>query len=198
MTKTSSKTFIEQARRQQIVECAIDILAERGYAQTSLSRIAERAAISKGVISYHFASKAELLASVVAEVFEEFSGFVHARLEGVDGVVSTLRAFFEANMQFIDGHRKHMLAMFEVLEHAGDEVQPLGTRESDLRGLQQLLEEGQCSKELREFDAGTMAATLLSLRDGVLHQLSREPELDVVAHGREIVALVERGLRRER
>ena len=41
--------------------CAIEVLAELGYAQTSFARIAERAGISKSVISYHFAGKDELL-----------------------------------------------------------------------------------------------------------------------------------------
>ena len=50
-------SFIEKARRTQIIECAIETIAEVGYAQASLGQIAKRAQISKGVISYHFANK---------------------------------------------------------------------------------------------------------------------------------------------
>ena len=37
------RTFIETARRAQIVAAAIDTIAELGYGQASLARIAERA-----------------------------------------------------------------------------------------------------------------------------------------------------------
>ena len=50
-------TFTEEARRGQIIACAIEVLAELGYAQTSFARIAERLGISKSVISYHFGGK---------------------------------------------------------------------------------------------------------------------------------------------
>ena len=42
-------SFIEKARRTQIVECAIETIAEVGYAQASLGQIAKRAQISKGL-----------------------------------------------------------------------------------------------------------------------------------------------------
>ena len=38
----SERTFIETARRAQIVASAIDTIAEAGYAQASFARIAER------------------------------------------------------------------------------------------------------------------------------------------------------------
>ena len=50
-------SFIEQARRSQIVDTAIRTIAQRGYSQASLAEIAREAGISKGVISYHFEGK---------------------------------------------------------------------------------------------------------------------------------------------
>ena len=47
-------TFIEQARRQQIIEATIAAVAEEGYAGASLAKVAERAKISKSVVIYHF------------------------------------------------------------------------------------------------------------------------------------------------
>jgi Bacterial regulatory proteins, tetR family len=46
------RTFIEAARRNQIVAAAIDTIAEVGYARASFARIAARAGISPGLISY--------------------------------------------------------------------------------------------------------------------------------------------------
>ena len=60
----SERTFIETARRAQIVAAAIDTIAEVGYARASLVRIASRIGISRGLISYHFAGKDELIKEV--------------------------------------------------------------------------------------------------------------------------------------
>ena len=54
-------SFIQAARRRQIIAAAIETAV--GYGQASLARIAEHADISKSVISYH--SRAPL--SVVGE-----------------------------------------------------------------------------------------------------------------------------------
>jgi TetR/AcrR family fatty acid metabolism transcriptional regulator len=64
---SGSPTFTETARRAQILRCAIEAIAESGYGRASLAEIARRAGVSKGVVSYYFASKDELLAQVVAD-----------------------------------------------------------------------------------------------------------------------------------
>jgi AcrR family transcriptional regulator len=74
-------TFTEHARRAQIVACAIEVLAETGYAQTSFARVAERANISKSVISYHFGSKDELLEEVVRSVYADGARYMLPRIE---------------------------------------------------------------------------------------------------------------------
>lgn len=58
-------SFIEAARRAQIIECAIETIAMLGYAQASLAQIAKRAGISKSVITYHFTGEEELIEQVV-------------------------------------------------------------------------------------------------------------------------------------
>ena len=73
----SERTFIETARRAQIVAAAIDTLAEVGYARASLGRIAQRIGISRGLISYHFAGKDELMTEVVREVLEQGTAYMN-------------------------------------------------------------------------------------------------------------------------
>ena len=60
-TTKNTSTFTERARRDQITGGAVQVLADRGFAGTSLAAIGDRLGISKGVISYHFQDKAELL-----------------------------------------------------------------------------------------------------------------------------------------
>jgi AcrR family transcriptional regulator len=53
------------ASREQVLDAAIAMLAEKGVAATSVQDIADAAGLSKGAIHYHFESKDELLACVL-------------------------------------------------------------------------------------------------------------------------------------
>lgn len=55
------------ARRADIVRAARDSFAERGFAQSSLRDIAERAGITHTGLLHHFRTKDELLAAVLAQ-----------------------------------------------------------------------------------------------------------------------------------
>src|SRR5581483_6097673 len=92
-----SRTFIEQARRRQIVGVAIEAIAELGYAQASLARIAERAGVSKGVIAYHFAGKEDLIAEVMTEVLGRAKQFMRPRISAQSGGPAVLREYIESN-----------------------------------------------------------------------------------------------------
>jgi len=79
--RRASTGSIEAARRAQIVECAIRAIATLGYGQASLAQIAKLAGVSKGVISYHFADKDELIEHVLREVLSEFEAYMRPRIQ---------------------------------------------------------------------------------------------------------------------
>ena len=66
---------------------AIDVLYESGFAAASLGAIAEHIGVSKGVISYHFAGKSELLREVVAQVLTEASEYMTPRIAAADRIL---------------------------------------------------------------------------------------------------------------
>lgn len=195
-----SRTFIEAARRAQIISCAVDAIAELGYAQASFAQIAKRAGISKGVISYHFANKEELMSEVVHTGLTAFAQFVGERLAVETTASETLRLFIEANLAFIGEQRQLMLAVMEILANAKlDQSRSLvaeANSDTDIENLSQLLREGQEKGEFRSFDTRTMAVAIMSIRNGVLNQISQNPGLDLAAYSREIVTLVDLATRK--
>src|SRR6185437_5148749 len=84
-------TFTQTARRAQLVSCAIDALAEVGYQQTTVAEVARRAGVSKGVVTYYFPARDDLVWAVVAAVFASVGEQVGRRLEDVPprGFVAT-------------------------------------------------------------------------------------------------------------
>ncbi len=52
---------IRESRRKQIMDVALELFADKGYAHTSISQIATKAKISKGLMYNYFKSKDDLL-----------------------------------------------------------------------------------------------------------------------------------------
>ncbi len=55
------------ATRRQIIDAAVQLIAERGFSATSVDEIAEAAHVAKGSVYYNFGSKADLFSAVLAE-----------------------------------------------------------------------------------------------------------------------------------
>lgn len=56
--------------RQQVLEAAVKVLAERGFAHTSVNDIAAAAGMSKGAVHYHFENKDDLINQVLERCAE--------------------------------------------------------------------------------------------------------------------------------
>lgn len=67
-----------ESSRRQVLEAAIRVLSEQGYAKTSVSEIAQAAGMSKGAVHYHFESKEDLIAHVLAACAEKMRERVQA------------------------------------------------------------------------------------------------------------------------
>jgi AcrR family transcriptional regulator len=87
-----------EGRRAQIVEAALDLLAERGYQGTSLGAIARRVGLSQPGLLHYFGSKDDLL----MEALTEWERSNERRLRAVLGETFT---FSE--------HLRHLVALHE-------------------------------------------------------------------------------------
>ena len=105
------RTFIETARRAQIVAAAIDTIADVGYAGASFARIAERLGISRGLISYHFTGKDDLMKQVVRDVVEKGMAYMRPRILAGSTGPGMLRAYIETNLAFMRENRNALIAV---------------------------------------------------------------------------------------
>jgi len=202
MTGPKERTFIENARRQQIVVAAIDTIAEVGFAQASLARIAERIGISKGVISYHFAGKDDLIRQVAIEIVEAGRAYIIPRVLAESTGPAMLRAYIESNLAYMREHRNSMVAIVEILRNGGlttNGRQRFDGRDVDVatRLLAELLTRLQAEGGLRgDFDPAVMAAAIRAAIDSVPHRLIRDPGLDIDHYAREIATVFDLATRK--
>lgn len=187
------RTFLEQARRKQIVEAAIQTVAEVSYVNASLARIAERAGTSKGVILYHFADKDELISEVVAEIFAVATAQVRPVVMAQTTAAGQLRAMIDARVRFLATHRAYMQALLDIWishrDQSGRMVLDAAAAEPTLSAIEALLRAGQHSGEFREFPTRPMAVAISQAIDGVLLQLVNHPDLDLDLFARELVTI---------
>ena len=83
------------ANRQRIVDAALDLFMERGYAETSIGDIAEQAGLLKGNLSYYFKTKADMLEAVSDARLQELFGRLQARLPDQATPEQALTAFVQ-------------------------------------------------------------------------------------------------------
>ena len=165
------RSFIEEARRRQILDAAVLVVGEAGYANTSLARIAQKAGISKSVISYHFSGKDEILRLVVSEFFERVWRRMEERIRAENTATGAVHAWIEAQTEFLGAHRAEFLAMNEVvMNHRnpdGSLVFAEGMAE-EVDGLAEILAWGRRDGEFRDFDPRIVANIVLRCADGIL------------------------------
>ncbi|SDC95470.1 TetR/AcrR family transcriptional regulator [Glycomyces harbinensis] len=187
-------TFTEAARRAQILRHAIDVVADHGYAGASLNRIAEHAGISKGLISYHFAGKDDLLKAIVLDVFTRGGGFLYERETRKPATAGgALRSYLEGHLAFIGSHSREVGAVVEVVRNLRNDEGRLvydNAWDAETYGeLMGIFEAGQASGEFREFDPRVMAIAVRRVIDGFTFQVMGSPDVDVAAFTAEVVAL---------
>ena len=57
--------------RQAVLESALDVFSDKGYARATFDEIAARAGFTKGAVYWYFRNKADLIAALIVEYTEE-------------------------------------------------------------------------------------------------------------------------------
>lgn len=197
------RTFIDTARRAQIVQAAIDTIAEVGYARASLARIGARIGISKGLIGYHFTGKDELIRQAMTEIIEAGKAYMIPRILAESPGPGMLRAYIESNLGFMREHRNYMVAIAEIRRNglmADDGERFYGdANANEFAGeLENLLAMIQAAGGLRsDFDPKIMALAIRAAIDAIAGRIARDPDLDVDNHAKEIAHIFDLATRAE-
>lgn len=190
-------SFIEEARRRQIVETAIQTIARQGFSQASLAEIAKTAGISKGVISYHFGGKDELVEEILRILLKQPAEYIKRRVGEFDSALDKLTAYVEANFEFMEAHRDGYVALVDLWGRRVDEGHQThfnaDAYEPSRHYLARILEEGREKGEIRSLPARTTASLIQATIDGVMLQwVFDESAVDLDVASAEIVEMVKR------
>ncbi|PHB27695.1 TetR family transcriptional regulator [Bacillus pseudomycoides] len=159
------QSFIAEARREQIITAAIEVLKEIGYVSTSLSKIAKKANISTGLISYHFSGKEDLMNNTLIYLVEQEWLCIHERVVKKQTFTEKLTTFIEASLAYQITNRTNNIALVEIIFNARtpDHIPYyLLEDDEDLKNslLQNILLQGQESKEFKDFHPQVIATVI--------------------------------------
>jgi AcrR family transcriptional regulator len=180
--KKPKDTFIERARRKQILEIAIEEIESKGFKNTTIQQIANKANISKGVIYYHFNGLEELLSNIWALLIDELFTYRKQRVEEQHSAEGKLSTYVKANFKFLKKNQNKLTALFHMgidLNTADFKTYPwsIEVNQRCFDYLKSLLVEGQKNGEFRRFSTEIIAPIIQGAVDGLCLQWVSSPEL---------------------
>jgi AcrR family transcriptional regulator len=195
------RSFIEEARRAQIVAAAIETLAEIGYGKASLAQIAKRAQISPSLIPYHFRDKDALIFQVLIDIATAWEGFVAAQVAAASGPREQLRSYIAANLAYMGTRPNHFAAFIEIIFNARTEEGVILYRLDDdedtgLELLKTILASGQQASAFRPFNVQHMALAIRGAINEFLGEMHK-PGAHLEAYTAEITDLFVRATAQE-
>jgi TetR/AcrR family acrAB operon transcriptional repressor len=90
------------ATRQALLDAALIVFSQKGYAAARLEDVAEQAGVSRGAIYWHFHSKAELYTTLVEETSAQTEEVIRRAVAEGAGILDT--------------HRRVMIGLLALLE----------------------------------------------------------------------------------
>lgn len=80
-TAAKPRTVAKALRREQLIKSTIEVIAKRGFAETTLANVADGAGLSRGIVNFHFRSKEALLVATLEYLADEYRKSWLAALE---------------------------------------------------------------------------------------------------------------------
>lgn len=173
-------SFIERARRQQILEVSINGITNQGYKNISMADIATEAGVSKGLLYYHFKSKTELVGEIWSAFIDELFDYRKACVDAQTSASEKLRVYVMSHFDFLRANVNKFVALFEIgldLKSKGKRSPwTAGINERCFRYLGSILLFGQSNGEFRSFSPEKFAPVIQGAIDGIALQWFSDPE----------------------
>lgn len=146
------------------------------------------------MITYHFASKEELLRQVVTEIYTASAAEMGRVMAAAPhSVRDLLHTYIRSSLTFIAEHRTEIRVLGEIFlnlrRSTGELVNGVTEEEPLLAALEEGFRAGQATGEFRPFDTWVMALTLRAAIDKYSAQLGETREIELDTYIRELIEL---------
>jgi AcrR family transcriptional regulator len=113
-----------QIRREQLLEAALRLFSEHGYAATSTKRIAEAAGVTEGLVFHYFPTKLELLLALASRR-HTFAGRLLGRVQQADGSARRLLGEIAAGLVHVSSEEAKFIAVMLTESQTNEELRAI-------------------------------------------------------------------------
>ena len=179
---------IADQRRGQMLQAALDVISERGFADTRIADIAERIGISPALVIYYFKTKDQLLTEAIRHYEDSWYAEGKKRMDKLPTAAARLEEFVAMNL-LPDGDPElegNWQLWLDFWVQAGRNADVAGVRrKSDERWREvivSLVLAGQAAGEFASVDANEFSIFVSALLDGLTVQIALDdPVVDPVS-----------------
>ena len=149
----SRKEREKRARQQDILKAARELFAAKGFRDTTLDEIAQKAEFGKGTLYNYFASKEDIFHAIIDQAIENSIAMAHECVDSDGDVRTKLTRYAQASMLYIRDNGELLHAIFVELQ---------GGRRSEASRLKDIVKRSREATDVvgdmlqREMDAGTI------------------------------------------
>jgi AcrR family transcriptional regulator len=132
--------------RRRILEAALELFREKGFEQTTMRDIAERASMALGAAYYYFDSKEKLVFAYYQATQEEMQQFIaRPAIQEVSSLKVRLQLVLDHKFREMKPYRSFLGVLFRVAVDPSSPLSPFGEetreiREASIRIFQQIIE----------------------------------------------------------
>ncbi|MHB1930694.1 MAG: TetR/AcrR family transcriptional regulator [Acidimicrobiales bacterium] len=170
----SPRPNVEELRREEILQAACAVVAERGYASARVADIAERSGTSSATVHYYFKTKENVLTEALAFAGRRAWAEHRAHLARLPRPTDRLLRLVDWQVPSGPGRDDWMLWL-EVWNEAARRADVREAQQAAydewLRTLEGVIDAGVSAGEFREVEPKAAAATLAALIDGLALQV---------------------------
>jgi len=166
------------AKRDQILDAAMAMLLEKGFARTTMSDVAKTAGIGRGTVYWHFPSKDELFLALVRRETDVIETMLAPMLATPMPAVEKLGLIISGTFAMYAEMPSLFKAILSILAGCGEELeQKLEAIMADVYRTYNdlvagLLDEGKAQGTVRpELDSPVVAASIIVLLDALFLQV---------------------------
>ncbi len=120
MSPRTSEQFeeIRNEKRRLIMDAGLQLFSEKGFANTSISQIASKAKISKGLIYNYFESKDALLMNILQEGIDSLMALYDTNNDGVLEIAE-MEYFISESFRILKDNLEYWRLYFQVIVQSG-------------------------------------------------------------------------------
>jgi AcrR family transcriptional regulator len=115
---------LQNRRRDEILDAASGLFAERGYPDTDVDSVAGRLGVAKGTVYHYFPSKRELFLAAVDRGVARLHEFVHARAKAVADPLQQVSEAVETFLEYFDSHPELIELFIQERAHFAHRPKP--------------------------------------------------------------------------